>query len=402
MYASLTRAGQKIVAFDIDNTADDNPHNAIYDHDDADRDVDGQTVFLGDHDVMVSDMAGFSAIDQSRDVFAHGQDESVELPKSPRGACDIENTLLATSGGPEGRDMSPPESGVLHSSAASGDLGGLVTASNTPSFSGSGQSVVVIDTGNGAYYNAHNVIFDHDFAHDDTDGRDPALFSHGAMVGDVVSDNAAGAGIIHLKVTSGFNRFARMEDIEAALDWVIENAETFNVAAVNVSMGFGDVNHEVATALSDEFQILKSEGVVTVVAAGNGGLQNNVEGINVLAANSNVIAVGAATKEGDAAGFSQKGQLLDVYAQGQDVAVDLPKFYRGEMEVDGTSFAAPQVAAAVAVAQEAALSHWGREMSPHEFEYLMTSTATDDIDGTAMLSVDAMLAAIQVGYDYIA
>ena len=32
----------------------------------------------------------------------------------------------------------------------------------------------------------------------------------------------------------------------------------------------------------------------------------------------------------------------------------------------------------------------------------MTSTATDDIDGTAMLSVDAMLAAIQVGYDYIA
>ena len=295
MYASLTRAGQKIVASDIDNTADDNPHNAIYDHDDADRDVDGQTVFLGDHDVMVSDMAGFSAIDQSRDVFAHGQDESVELPKSPRGACDIENTLLATSGGPEGRDMSPPESGILHSSAASGDLGGLVTASNTPSFSGSGQSVVIIDTGNGAYYNAHNVIFDHDFAHDDTDGRDPALFSHGAMVGDVVSDNAAGAGIIHLKVTSGFNRFARMEDIEAALDWVIENAETFNVAAVNVSMGFGDVNHEVATALSDEFQILKSEGVVTVVAAGNGGLQNNVEGINVLAANSNVIAVGAAT-----------------------------------------------------------------------------------------------------------
>ena len=74
------------------------------------------------------------------------------------------------------------------------------------SYTGLGQSVVVIDTGQGAHYNSHNVIYDLDFADHDSDGRDPMIFSHGAMVGDVVSDNAPGAGIIHLKVVSDFAR----------------------------------------------------------------------------------------------------------------------------------------------------------------------------------------------------
>ena len=270
------------------------------------------------------------------------------------------------------------------------------------SYTGLGQSVVVIDTGQGAYYNSYNVIYDLDFADHDSDGRDPMIFSHGAMVGDVVSDNAPGAGIIHLKVVSNFARSARMEDIEAALDWVIDHAESFNVAAVNVSLGYGDVDHEVVTSITDEFETLREIGVVSVVAAGNGGLSNTNDGINILAANSNVIAVGASTKDDQAAAFSQKGRLLDVYAQGEDVGVDMPKFYRGEMEVDGTSFAAPQVAAAVAVAQEAALVSWGREMTPREFDHLMLATASTQIDGTALLHVDSMLAAIQASYDFLA
>ena len=269
------------------------------------------------------------------------------------------------------------------------------------SYTGLGQSVVVIDTGQGAHYNSHNVFY-LDFADHDSDGRDPMIFSHGAMVGDVVSDNAPGAGIIHLKVVSDFARSARMEDIEAALDWVIDHAESFNVAAVNVSLGYGDVDHEVVTSITDEFETLREMGVVSVVAAGNGGLSNTNDGINILAANSTVIAVGASTKDDQAAAFSQKGRLLDVYAQGEDVGVDMPKFYRGEMEVDGTSFAAPQVAAAVAVAQEAALVNWGREMTPREFDHLMLATASTQIDGTALLHVDSMLAAIQASYDFLA
>ena len=76
------------------------------------------------------------------------------------------------------------------------------------SYTGSDQSVVVIDTGQGAHYNSHNVIFDFDFADYDSDGRDPMIFSHGAMVGAIISDNAPGVGIIHLKVVSDFAQSA--------------------------------------------------------------------------------------------------------------------------------------------------------------------------------------------------
>ncbi|MDP7380628.1 MAG: hypothetical protein QGF33_04620 [Alphaproteobacteria bacterium] len=76
-------------------------------------------------------------------------------------------------------------------------------------FAGKGHTVVVVDSGAGPYYHESNVIYDHDFADGDDDGRDPRIFSHGAQVADV----------------------------EAALQWVIANANAYDVAAVNLSIG---------------------------------------------------------------------------------------------------------------------------------------------------------------------
>ena len=113
--------------------------------------------------------------------------------------------------------------------------------------------------------------FDHDFADGDDDGRDPRIFSHGAQVADVVTDTATDAQIIHLKVFEDFASGGELADVEAALQWVIANAEAYNLAAVNLSIGYGDVNQPTRTQLSDELSAIKAAGIVTVVSSGNDG-----------------------------------------------------------------------------------------------------------------------------------
>ena len=80
-----------------------------------------------------------------------------------------------------------------------------------------------------------------------------------------------------------------------------------------------------------------------MVSSGNDGRENTADGINVLAANDDVIAVGALDRAETArAAWSQQGDLLDVYAPGEDVMVDMPWFYSGERAVNGTSFGRSQ------------------------------------------------------------
>ena len=113
-----------------------------------------------------------------------------------------------------------------------------------------------------------------------------------------------------------------------------------------------------------------------MVSSGNDGRENTADGINVLAANDDVIAVGALNRAETArAAWSQHGDLLDVYAPGEDVMVDMPWFYSGERAASGTSFAAPKVAGAVAIVQEAAISEYGQALLPSQFEYLLSVSA---------------------------
>ena len=67
-----------------------------------------------------------------------------------------------------------------------------------------------------------------------------------------------------------------------------------------------------------------------MVSIGNDGRKNTANGINILAANDDVIAVGGLDRaEAARAAWSQHGDLLEVYAPGKDVMVDMPWFYSG-------------------------------------------------------------------------
>jgi hypothetical protein len=85
------------------------------------------------------------------------------------------------------------------------------------------------------------IVYQYDFADGDADASD--VDGHGSNVSSIVASSdsihtgmAPDADIIHLKVfgDDGGGNFAY---VESALQWVVENAATYNIASVNMSLG---------------------------------------------------------------------------------------------------------------------------------------------------------------------
>lgn len=233
-------------------------------------------------------------------------------------------------------------------------------------FTGAGKAVVVIDDGWSPYYDQSNTVFAYDFSgRDDADAARWTINSHGSWVAQTVTDVAGDVDIIHLKVFPDWSGGASLRDIEQALDWVIGATTAFDIAAVNLSLGFGNATAQSLTGLSDEFAALSDLGVFNVVAAGNSGA-TYADGVNVLAADPNVIGVSATDDAGAFAGFSQRSATLtDIAADG--VGVEVETFWGATGAVNGTSFAAPYVSGAAARMQDAADDLIGRSLSEDEF-----------------------------------
>ena len=240
-------------------------------------------------------------------------------------------------------------------------------------YDGSNQSIVVIDTGhNHGYKYSGEIVYQYDFADKDDDTYNHKS-NHGSQVAQVASKEAVGADIIHLKVFGDGKWFAGGADIEDALQWTIDNAEKYNIAAVNMSLGYGNTTKTSDTFLKDEFAKLAAKDVLTTVAAGN-SYQHYGEGVSHYSADENTIAVSATDQNGDIAYFSQRDKsLTDIFAQGQNVAVDN---VNGTHNVNGTSFAAPKIAGTVAVVQEAAEDIVGHKLSQERMVDLMQMTGT--------------------------
>lgn len=244
-------------------------------------------------------------------------------------------------------------------------------------YTGAGQTIVVIDNGYNDQYRTNDVIYEYDFA----DGDESSFFhrsNHGSQVSQIVGKTAIDADIINLKVFGDGKFFTDGGAISDSLNWVIDNAETYNITAVNMSLGGGNTTQISDTFLKDEFAKLDAKGIFTVIAAGN-SYTHFGEGVTHFAADEKTIAVGATTATDELAWFSQRDKhLMDAAALGQEVAVDNVS---GTHFVNGTSFAAPQVAGAAAVVQEAAEDILGHKLTRERFVDLLQKTG-DKIIGT--------------------
>jgi subtilisin len=141
----------------------------------------------------------------------------------------------------------------------------------------------------------------------------------------------------------------------SALDWVYGLRTTYNIAAVNLSIGgaTGYISSCDSDSRAPAFSNLRSVGIAPVVAAGNNGF---VDQLTAPACISSAVSVGASTSPDSSggadkvAGYSNVSPLLSLFAPGSTITSSVPG--GGYETWNGTSMAAPHVAGAFAILRE--------------------------------------------------
>jgi serine protease len=171
---------------------------------------------------------------------------------------------------------------------------------------------------------------------------------------------ARGATVYGVRVL-GCDGSGSNSGVIAGIDWVLENHR--KPAVANLSLGGGN-----SEALDRSIRRLVSEGVTTVVAAGNdnadacSGSPNRVR---------EAITVGATDRNDARASFSNWGRCVDIFAPGHEIP---SAWYQSDTQIrsiSGTSMAAPHVAGAAALLLAA-----DRNASPQAIGEALQSQAT--------------------------
>lgn len=146
------------------------------------------------------------------------------------------------------------------------------------SYTGKSGTVVVIDSGWSSAWSTGALIYQQDFLNSDSDASATLPNTHGAMVTAEIMKQVPDVGVIELKVLPDDGSATSGAVIEKAFQWVVANADTYNVVAVNLSLAGGNATSPLTTSLSDEIAALTAKRVLTVAAAGNAGQGDNHAG----------------------------------------------------------------------------------------------------------------------------
>ncbi len=217
---------------------------------------------------------------------------------------------------------------------------------------GAGTTVAVLDTGvdftRAAFGSCSapggscKVAVAQDFA--TPDGQRDSGNYHGTNVAGIVLGVAPGARVAALDVFES-NGSAYSNVIINAINWCITNRATYNIAAINMSLGGG--RYYAALAPTDAWGTAIANavaaGIVVVAASGNDGYTTSM---GAPAAYSNVVSVGAFYDAGGSVNqitsFSNSASFLTMVAPGSMITA-------AGIAMQGTSQATPHVAGAAAV-----------------------------------------------------
>jgi uncharacterized repeat protein (TIGR01451 family) len=195
-------------------------------------------------------------------------------------------------------------------------------------------------------------------------------FSHGTNVSAIVTGVASAANVAMLNVFSANG--ALNSDIIAGINWAISNRKTYNIVAINMSLGDGSHNNSTCSkgnSYVTPVSNAQAAGISVVVAAGNSAYVNNAftPGLSIPACTPGVISVGSVydsnlggliwgaapnqctdnTSQVDQITcFSQSAPILTLLAPGALITA-------GGVTEGGTSQATPHVAGAIATLRAA-------------------------------------------------
>ena len=244
-------------------------------------------------------------------------------------------------------------------------------------FDGSGQTVAVIDTGiaydhaafGGGFGEGSQVVGGYDFAENDSNPYDdgPAGF-HGTHVAGIIGSQDAeysgispGVDLVALRVFND-NGIGELELVEKALQFVIENKDSYRnpITTVNLSLGTGwnEANTPNWGILEDEFAQLDAAGIFISAAAGNSFQEIGDQALSYPAASPFVVPVASHGADGQLSDFSQRDDRVLV-APGEELRSSVPDhlFTNGRedafLTASGTSQAAPWVAGASVILRQA-------------------------------------------------
>ncbi len=281
---------------------------------------------------------------------------------------------------------------------------------------GTGLTVAVIDSGLRTTHVdfAGRIAAQHNFTAHGGDASDVSDdHGHGTNVAGIILSNgdhtgiAPGARVIPLKVfdQTGSGSFT---DIKDALQWVLDHKDTYNISAVNLSLGDGG-NYSAPTtgSFATLLSKLRSARIAVVVAAGNGFHSNASQpGMSFPANLPACISVGAVF-DGNRGGFSYGSgaqafttgidriapfsQRLpenvhaeartDVFAPGAPITSSGILDDHGESTKHGTSQAAPIVTGLVLLLQQYHLRATGELPTVEFLESVLRDSAALIVDG---------------------
>jgi hypothetical protein len=167
-----------------------------------------------------------------------------------------------------------------------------------------------------------------------------------------------------------------VSDQVAALERVYALRDTYNIAAVNMSLGGGKYTDQADCddnnpSRKDAIDNLRAVGIATVISAGNDGYTDGISGPSCI---SSAISVGATTDNDYVALFSNISPLVDLLAPGSAITSAVPGGSTAPKQ--GTSMSAPHVSGAWAVLKQAAP---GASVATILSSLQTTATLVDDL-----------------------
>jgi len=248
------------------------------------------------------------------------------------------------------------------------DVTGVSYAHEQYGLTGSGQTVVIIDSGvaydhpalGGGLGTSYRVVGGWDFTEEnDADPYDdgPAGY-HGTHVAGILASNdtahlgvAPEVDIVALRVFNDVGR-GKLSWLESSLQWVIDNRHSFDhpITTVNMSIGtkWSDVELPDYADLENELHELKQAGIFVSVAAGN-RFGADV-GLSYPAVSPYAVPAASSNAEGQLSDFSQRHSSALV-VPGQSITSTVPDYltdFNGKTDdfytASGTSMAAPYLA----------------------------------------------------------